>query len=250
MRRLRPIEIAEGALLADVAIIFQLLTLYLPVGGELFRVPIFVIFAILVLRRGFYVGLMGMCVAIFILTIITGFHGVSMMFLEGAGGIFLGTTMRWRLPHLLLILLGSVCGALTLWLLLFFFVIISGQPLDIYVVGLHTAYDQVMNLLNAFASRFGIGLWWKQDAVPPLAYLADLGFRLWPLVMYLALFLILCPVVAVIYVVSNLLVRRFGYDVRPLTGGWTGKKVRRVRRLLLRWRLRERVARRLKARGI
>ena len=32
-RRLSAIEIAEGALLADIAVIFHLLTLYLPIGG-------------------------------------------------------------------------------------------------------------------------------------------------------------------------------------------------------------------------
>ena len=72
LRRLSAIEIAEGALLADICVIFQLLVTYLPVGGDFFRVLIFVVFAILVLRRGLYVGIMAMFVALFITGIVTG----------------------------------------------------------------------------------------------------------------------------------------------------------------------------------
>ena len=54
--RLSPIEIAEGALLADVAVIFQLLWLYLPVVGGFFRVLIPVVFTVLVLRRRLQAG--------------------------------------------------------------------------------------------------------------------------------------------------------------------------------------------------
>ena len=53
-RNLKAIEIAEGALLADVAVILQLLITYLPLpaGHTVFRILIFVVYTILVLRRG------------------------------------------------------------------------------------------------------------------------------------------------------------------------------------------------------
>ena len=36
-RKLSAVEIAEGALLADIAIIFQLIATYLPVGSQVFQ---------------------------------------------------------------------------------------------------------------------------------------------------------------------------------------------------------------------
>ncbi len=87
-RKLSAIEIAEGALLADIAIVFQLLTLYLPVGGDFFRVLIFIVYAVLVLRRGLYVGVMGMLVALFISAIVIGPQLVVFMLLEATGGLF------------------------------------------------------------------------------------------------------------------------------------------------------------------
>ncbi len=89
-RKLSAIEIAEGALLADIAIVFQLLTLYLPIGGDFFRLLIFIVFAILVLRRGLYVGVMGMIVALFLSAIMVGPQLVAIMLLEATGRSFPG----------------------------------------------------------------------------------------------------------------------------------------------------------------
>src|SRR5690348_15223300 len=91
-RSLKPIEIAEGALLADIAVIFQLLVVYLPAGGDFFRLLIFIVFAVLVLRRDLYVGIMGMFTALFLVGVITGFRGILFLVLETTGGLFLGIT--------------------------------------------------------------------------------------------------------------------------------------------------------------
>ena len=56
-RKLTAIEIAEGALLADIGIIFQLLAIYIPIGKGIFHVLTPIVFAIIVLRPGFYVVL-------------------------------------------------------------------------------------------------------------------------------------------------------------------------------------------------
>ena len=82
-RRLNAIEIAEGALLADIAVVFQLLLIYLPVGGGFFRILTFIIFAVLVLRRGLYVGILGMCVALFLVGVVTGPQYLVPMWIEG-----------------------------------------------------------------------------------------------------------------------------------------------------------------------
>src|SRR5712691_9862623 len=99
-RRLSAIEIAEGALLADIGVIFQLLVTYLPIGGDFFRFLIPVVFAIIVLRRGLYVGSMSLTVAAFISGIIAGPGLVILMLIEGLAGLFLGVTMKYRLPDL------------------------------------------------------------------------------------------------------------------------------------------------------
>src|SRR5690348_9438357 len=105
-RRLSAIEIAEGALLADIGVVFQLLIKYLPVGGAFLALMIPVIFAVIVLRRGLYVGCMSLCVALFIICIVLGPGGVPFLLLETGAGLFLGVTMRHRLSHLLTIALG------------------------------------------------------------------------------------------------------------------------------------------------
>src|SRR5437868_4911419 len=86
------IEIAEGALLADIAVIFQLVAIYLPIGGDWLRLLIPIVFAIIVLRRGLYVGCMSFCVAIFIVGIVAGPGRIILMLLEGPAGLFLGVT--------------------------------------------------------------------------------------------------------------------------------------------------------------
>src|ERR1019366_3426956 len=114
-RDLKAIEIAEGALLADIAVLFQLLALYLPIGGQVLRLLTFIVFTVLVLRRGLYVGVMGLCVAVFVSMMIVGTHSLFYLLLECTGGLFLGITMRRRVPLLLLLLVGITGGALVFY---------------------------------------------------------------------------------------------------------------------------------------
>src|SRR5882724_6667368 len=118
LRTLKPVEIAEGALLADIAVIYQLLVNYIPFVGDVFRFPIFIVFAILVLRRDLYVGIMSSCVALFIAGMLMGPSLLPIFAVEIMGGLYLGVTMHYRLPHALLILLGATCGALAFYVLL------------------------------------------------------------------------------------------------------------------------------------
>src|SRR5207302_10023009 len=107
LRKLSAIEIAEGALLADIAVVFQLLFLYLPVGGAFFSLLIPPLFTILVLRLGFYASIMGVCVAIFIVGVITGFHSVLLTLLECGSGTFMGGSMSLSLHYIPLSLTGA-----------------------------------------------------------------------------------------------------------------------------------------------
>src|SRR5258707_1363304 len=109
-RRLRAIEIAEGALLADIGVVFQLLIRFLPVGGALLQLLVPVIFAVIVLRRGLYVGCMSLCVALFVICIVMGPGGAPFLVLEAGAGIFLGLTMRQRLSQFLTCVVGIFGG--------------------------------------------------------------------------------------------------------------------------------------------
>ncbi len=239
-RKLTAIEIAEGALLADIAVVFQLLTLYLPIGGEFFRVLIFIVFAVLVLRRGLYVGMMGMFVALFIAAIVTGPQSVVFLLLEATGGLFLGFTMKHRLSHFLLLLIGITCGALALYIVIFLSTFLFGLPFNSLVRGLHNAYTGAMSLMGVLAASVGLSAWWQQTLYPLIAPLAAFGFKYWWALYYVALWALLCPFVIVIYATTNSLVRRLGYGVRPFPDGRVHKRIRRFSRFLLKAGIRRR----------
>ncbi|GAC1354867.1 MAG: hypothetical protein NVS4B11_25100 [Ktedonobacteraceae bacterium] len=245
-RKLSAIEIAEGALLADIAVVFQLLTLYLPVGGDFFRVLIFIVFAILVLRRGLYVGIMGMCVALFISAIVTGPQSVIFMVLEVMGGLFLGFTMKHRVSHFLLLLIGITCGALALYLVIFLTTFLFGLPFNSLVRGLHNAYNTTISLVAVLTASVGLGTWWQHTLYPLIMPLAAFGFKYWWALYYLALWVLLCPFVIAIYTVTNSLVRLLGYSVRPFPDGKIKRWLRRFSRSLLKAGIRRGI---LKRRG-
>ncbi len=239
-RKLSAIEIAEGALLADIAIVFQLLTLYLPIGGDFFRVLIFIVFAVLVLRRGLYVGVMGMIVALFLSAIMVGPQLVVFMLLEATGGIFLGFTMKHHLSHFLLLLIGITFGALALYIVIFLSTFLLGLPFTTLVRGLHNAYNGAMSLIGVLSASVGLGVWWRHTFVPLITPLITFGFRYWWGLYYAALWVLLCPFVIAIYAVTNSLVRRLGYVVRPFPDGRVDKRIRRFSRLLLKSAVRRR----------
>ena len=239
LRRLSAIEIAEGALLADICVIFQLLVTYLPVGGDFFRVLIFVVFAILVLRRGLYVGVIGMFVAVFITGIITGPLLIVPMLLECIGGLFLGFTMRHRMRTISLLLIGITGGALTVYLLTLGSYWLVGLPFTTLIRGLHLTYNIAISIIQSIAASFGLEGWWQHTLYPPIAAVAAFGFTYWWALFYAALWCVLCPFVTVIYVTTNTMVRLLGYDVRPLPGGRRAqRRIRRMRRAIVKYRRR------------
>ncbi len=232
-RKLNAIEIAEGALLADIAVVFQLLTLYLPVGGDFFRVLIFIVFAVLVLRRGLYVGVMGMIVALFISAIVVGPQLVVLMLLEATGGLFLGLTMKHRLSHFLLLLIGITSGALTLYIITLLTTFLLGLPFNTLILSLHNTYNGAMSLIGVLSASIGLGTWWQHTLMPLITPLATFGFRYWWGFYYVTLWVLLCPFVIAIYAVTNSFVRRLGYAVRPFPEGRIQKWRRRFSRSLL-----------------
>jgi hypothetical protein len=88
--------------------------------------------------------------------------------------------------------------------------------------------------MNLLTMRVGLSHWWKQSIYPTVSTLAALGFTYWWILFYLGLWAGLCPIVTIIYSVTNLFVRLLGYDVRPFPGGWLGKLFYRINRRMVR----------------
>ncbi len=229
-RDLKAIEIAEGALLADIAVLFQLLSLYLPIGGQVFRLLVFIVFSVLVLRRGLYVGIMGLCVAVFVSMMIVGTHSIFYLLLECMGGLFLGVTMKRRVPLFPLLLVGVTLGALAFYAFIILASFIFAVPLSTLVDVLHSTYTTLIAFMNSLTAHLGLAAWWKHTLYPPVSSLAELAFRDWIISFYIGTWLTLCPIVFVIYVFANSFVRLLGYDVRPFPAGRLGKLLRRLNR--------------------
>jgi Predicted membrane protein (DUF2232) len=233
-RKLKAIEIAEGALLADIAVIFHLLIMYLPVGGDVFRLLIPIVFAVLVLRRGFYVGIIGLCVVAFVTGLLTGIGPVVIMLFESGAGLFLGLTMRHRLRHFATVFLGVTSSSLIIFALFMLTLLVFRFSLDALILRLHQVYNFAIATLNLVAVNLGLTNVWKYNLYPIVATLANWGFTYWWVAFYIGMWIALWPVVIVVYYITNLFVRLLGYDVLPFPGGMLDKLQRHVVKLLIR----------------
>ncbi|HJT58518.1 MAG TPA: DUF2232 domain-containing protein [Ktedonobacteraceae bacterium] len=229
-RRLTAVEIAEGALLADIGVIFQLIAIYLPVGGDILRMLVPIVFAIIVLRRGLYVGCMSFCVALFLVGVITGPSSLILMLLEGLAGLFLGVTMKYRIHQLVILLLGITSSALLLFGLFILADLFAGIPLTDVIQSLHQAFNGFISFMNGVAFAVGLGNWWQQALLPKINAVAQLAFTYWWAGFYLLNWIFACPVVIAVYYVTNLFVRMLGYKVVPFPGDFLEKLLyRRLR---------------------
>lgn len=242
LRNLTAIEIAEGALLADIAVIFQLISVYTPVGTSFFRMPIFIVFTVLVLRRGFYVGVMAACIAVFLVAVLVGATGVPFMCLVVAGGLFLGLTIRWRLPHVLLVLIGTTCGALAFYCVLLLFTVLAGQSPNDFIHWFVTTYHAALVIIGAVTLRLGLAGWWRHTLYPPVNLLFNFFVTYWLLALYVCCWLLMCPVVTAIYIATHSTVKLLGYNVRPLMGRKANKALRRVSHRFLKLKMRKQTA--------
>src|SRR5581483_6815273 len=199
-RRLSAIEIAEGALLADIAVVFHLLVHYLPIGGSLIALLVPVIFAVIVLRRGMYVGSMSLCVALFIICIVTGPGGIPLLLLEAGAGLFLGATTRHRLNHALTIVLGVLSGGVTLWLVLLLLLSLLGGP-HIFIRAIQQAYATLSPLIGLVFRLVGLDAFWQHTLSPLLDGFLQWGVQNWLLLLLLAAWGVCIPLVIMVYLI-------------------------------------------------
>ena len=236
--KLTAIEIAEGALLADIAVVLQLLTIYLPVAGGYITLLVPIPFTVLVLRRNLYAGIMGLCVAFFVIGMLTGIQSFFPMLLEGGAGLYLGIMMKYRVRDVPLVLLGATGSALLLSSILVITILLSGIPITRTLIHLHRNYDAIVASLGFAAVHIGLGGWWKHNAYPIVISFETLIFTYWLLLIYMLVWLVLCPVVIIVTTVTNFFVRLLGYNVRPFPGGILDKLIRWTMQTLIRVALR------------
>ncbi len=238
MRRykLSAIEIAEGALLADIAVIFQLLWMFVPLAGELFRLLIPMLFTVLVLRRNLYAGAISLCVPVFIASVVTGPNVVSLIYvmLEGIGGLFLGVMMKHRARDLPILLLGTTGLAVALYALVFVLALLFGTPLAEIIHSLHHHYAQVVAAVGSAASHVGLAGVWQGAISPALTRVADFAFAYWLALLFVYCWAVSLPVNLVMYGLTNLLMRWLQYDVRPFPSGKLSRLMRWTTRRLVR----------------
>ena len=234
--KLSAIEIAEGALLADVAVIFQVIWMYVPVIGVFFRVLIPVVFTILCLRRGLYAGIISLCAALFLAGVITGPNLIDLIYLllEGIGGLYLGVTMRLRLRDLAIVALGSLGLGASVYALFFVLAFVVGTPIQDIVAALHRDYMRTVATVDLLAARAGVSTVWHTQVLPTITPWVDRAFRYWWALLALYSLLASVPVMLVMYSLTNSFVRVLGYDVRPFPGGWAHRRLRRRKRQLVR----------------
>src|SRR6185437_2094825 len=193
-RQLRAIEIAEGALLADIGVIFQLLIKFLPVGGIVLQLLVPVLFAVIVLPRGLYVGCMSLCVALFVVCIVMGPGGAPFLVLASGAGLFLGMVMRYRLNQFVSIVVGILCGGLALWLVLLFYTFVGGGA-SVLLRGLHQSYVSMTNVLGFLSGLVHLHGFWQSRLLPALDLFMQWGFQHWLFLYYLSSCLICIPLV-------------------------------------------------------
>jgi Predicted membrane protein (DUF2232) len=219
LRKLSAIEIAEGALLADIAIIFHLIATYLPVGSGIFELLIPTVFTVLVLRRGFYTSMMAVVVAMFVVCILTGLGAAIFMVLECGAGVFLGVTMKYRMPHFPLILLGVTSASFLVYGGTWLLALLIGTSVQHFVLQFHQVYNSIIHLINFAAPQLGLNGVWRHNLYPFIDHLVGIGFTYWWAFLFVLYWIALWPVVILVYYITNVLVRLLGYKVRPFPGG-------------------------------
>jgi len=228
---------AEGALLADIAVVFQLIVHYVPFVGIFFTLLVPPLFTILVLRRGFYAAIMGMAVALFTLGLVAGWGHVQLLVLEIGAGIFLGVTMKYRLHYIPLILLGATGSAIGLTGLTLGSILILGPSfLAITLNGFRQSFNIAFRTLDFLTPQLGLSNTWHSNE-PLLKHLADLSLRYWLAVIFFSDWLILIPIVIIVYYITTFLVRLMGYDVRPFPDGVLNRMLLWLMNLVLRFAL-------------
>lgn len=205
--------LAEGGLLADVAIVLELAAIYLPIVGTLLSFAVPTPFAILMLRRGTRATLLAGAVAAFLISILCGPHFGWRMGLEALAGLILGGAMRTRIRPSVAFLGVTLLVATLTFAAALGVIFITGLPVSDVVGEFRNGLSSAAWVVATGASIFGLQSQWLAIR-PTLAALGLLALHAWPLLLFLAATTSAMPVVACYYALATATAGVLGYDVR------------------------------------
>jgi len=222
---LNAIGLAEGGLLADVGIVLDLATIYLPILGTVLAPAVPTPFAVLMLRRGPRVTLVAAAVAAFLVTVLSGPHFGWRMGLEAVVGLLIGWAMRRRLHWVVVLALGTFVIATVTFAAAMGVIFLTGLPIKDIVGELRNGMASIAWAVAAGASLVGGQAQWLAIR-PALASLGLVALRFWPVLLYLYVIAAAAPIVALDFAVANASARVMGHDVPLFPPRWAMRLLR------------------------
>lgn len=234
------LSLAEGGLLADVAVILELVHIFLPFAGNVFLPLIPVPFVLLMLRRGFKATLLAVMVAGLLIGLITGLHNGWRMVVIGLVGLSLGFAMRVRMRPALVVLAGTVITSIGAYIFFWAALFVLGIPIADLIKEMQNAFHTINSSGEWLAHHLQLTSLW-QEFLPAILATEAWIVHYWPLMIYLGLLCWSVVVVMLYYMVSNRLMRFFGFEVRPFPSPRFERGVRKLMGLFRWMRLRRRL---------
>ena len=218
---------AEAGLLTDVALVFDLAWIYVPILGTAFIPLIPTPFAILYLRRGARITLFAACVAGFLMTVLVGPHYGWRLTLEACIGMALGWAMERRWPALLTIALAALVNTTVAYVAAFGGVYALGLPLHDLYLELRNVLISFGWLLDTSATLLGLRHPWL-SVRPFFAAIGHLTLTYWIPAFYLYVLFVALPADVLYYSVASTTAYALGQDVRPFPPAWVWRLLRVV----------------------
>lgn len=217
--RFDALGLAEGGLLADVGIVLDLATIYLPIIGTVLAPTVPTPFAVLMLRRGPRVTLLASAVASFLVGVLSGPHFGWRMGLEALIGMLMGYAMRRRWHWPLVLAAGTVIVATVTFAAALGVIFLTGLPIHDIVQELRNGMAAVAWAVATGASLVGGEAQWL-GIRPLLVSIGLVALRLWPLLLYAYVAAAALPTVALYYAVANSTARIMGEETVAFPPRW------------------------------
>lgn len=212
--------LAEGGLLADVGVILDLASIYIPLIGAVLGPAVPTPFVILALRRGPRVTLLAAAVSAFLVTIFAGPHFGWRMGLEAVVGLLLGWAMQRRMRPLLIWGIGTLAVAVVTFIAALGVIFVTGLPIKDIVDELRNGLGAAAWIVATGAALLGGEGQWLSIR-PLLVVVGVLALRFWPIMLFMYVTIFALPTVAFYYAISNATARVLGYSVKPFPPLWS-----------------------------
>lgn len=207
--------IAEGALFADLTVIVILLGLYVPYAGPVLATISPLPLLLLLLRRGWRVGIQAIVVTTVLVSFLTGpLTAIAAAVIAArAASLAIGMRHGWRVSATVLV------GATFFWALLYGGVVGSSLLVPSWrsatEQGITITYNEVSGIIGSLAQLVGQGALWH-SVHPELNRFFRWYLQHWLLVLPLLAWPVLVIGVTAEYVIAEAVLPRFGFNPRPI----------------------------------